>query len=185
MNRITCEIGIDMAHRVPQHESKCRNLHGHRYRIIATVEGDLHDEGAQDGMVLDFGFLKKLMLDTIDLPCDHGTALWVNDSLLAYELGPSYQSVQALVAQYGNYGMFDGWKWGKLMVMRDVPTAENLAKLWFHLLQPNVDKYLATLQGGLHSVTVWETPNFSASYDRTMKKTLWNTEFTHKVVTEK
>lgn len=172
MNRITCEIGIDMAHRVPQHDSKCRNLHGHRYRIIATVEGDLHNEGSQDGMVLDFGFLKKLMLDTIDAQFDHGTVMWMNDPLLAHELGPSNFSVLALVAQYGSYCMIDGWKWGKLVVMRNVPTAENLAKLWFHLLQPNCDKYLATLEGGLHSVTVWETPNFSATYKRPTRKTL-------------
>ena len=36
---LTRRIGIDMGHRVPDHGSKCRNPHGHRYEILATCEG--------------------------------------------------------------------------------------------------------------------------------------------------
>ncbi|MFW8587824.1 6-carboxytetrahydropterin synthase [Rhizobium beringeri] len=55
---ITREIGIDAAHRIPHHESKCHNLHGHRYKIAATCVGPLCGDGEQTGMVLDFRFLE-------------------------------------------------------------------------------------------------------------------------------
>ena len=38
---ITREIGLDAAHRVPDHASKCFHIHGHRYTVFATVEGHL------------------------------------------------------------------------------------------------------------------------------------------------
>src|SRR4051812_45172843 len=78
---IAREIGIDMGHRVTFHGSKCRNLHGHRYTIQATCRGPLFVEGEQQGMVLDFGFLKEIMMKEIDEPCDHGMALWVDDPI--------------------------------------------------------------------------------------------------------
>ena len=61
-NLITREIGIDMAHRVTHHGSKCKNIHGHRYTIHAMVKGPLFESGEQQGMVLDFGFLKEEMM---------------------------------------------------------------------------------------------------------------------------
>lgn len=162
--RITREVGIDMGHRVPNHASKCKNLHGHRYRIIATCEGGLFRAGEQEGMVLDFGFLKALMMEHIDALFDHGTALWVKDPLLIHELGPSYGNIAEGVARRG-YGAHDtGWKWGKLVVTNDVPTAENLAKLWGMMLQPHVERHLEGTDGRLYSITVFETPNCSAVY---------------------
>lgn len=82
---ITCtrEIGIDAAHRVPSHGSKCRNLHGHRYTVQVTVRCEaLAVAGAQEGMAIDFGFLKGLMMQHIDTPCDHGMILSVDDPML-------------------------------------------------------------------------------------------------------
>jgi 6-pyruvoyl-tetrahydropterin synthase len=162
--RITREIGIDMGHRVTNHGSKCRNLHGHRYRIVVTLEGGLFTEGASEGMVLDFGFVKNLMMDHIDLYFDHGMALWVKDPLLAHELGPTFQSIRENCAMYGFVALKDGWRWGKLVVTQDVPTAENLAKLWAYILKPYMERDMEGTDGRLHSVTVWETPNCSATY---------------------
>ena len=56
---ISREISIDAGHRVTEHTSKCRNLHGHRYTIQAWCSGPLFSEGEQGGMVLDFGFIVK------------------------------------------------------------------------------------------------------------------------------
>lgn len=162
--RITREIGIDMGHRIPAHTSKCRNLHGHRYRIIATCEGGLFTEGSSEGMVVDFGFLKSIMMDHIDRLFDHGTSMWRSDPTLLHELGPLADGLREKAGQYGYVAHAEGWKWGKLVITADVPTAENLAKLWAHILRPHVERHLEGTDGRLYSVTVWETPNCSAIY---------------------
>lgn len=161
---ISREIGIDMGHRVTNHGSKCRNLHGHRYRIIATCSGGLITEGEQEGMVLDFGFLKSIMMEEIDKHFDHGTALWADDPLLAHELGPAYYSIREQAKQKGLVALADGWRWGKLVVTADVPTAENLARLWFTLLKRPAERHMNDSDGELVSVTVWETPNCYVVY---------------------
>lgn len=161
MNLITRELGIDMAHRVPNHGSKCRNLHGHRYTVHATLEGGLVSAGEQEGMVMDFGFLKELMMEHIDAPCDHGTCLWVGDPLLRKALGPMWHTANEFVAHKPGHLM--EWDWGKLYVVRFIPTAENLARHWFHLLwNPVMERSGGGAQ--VHSVKVWETPNCSAEY---------------------
>ena len=47
---------FDSGHRIPNHKSTCRNLHGHRYAIEVTVTGDIVDqeEVSDFGMVMDF-----------------------------------------------------------------------------------------------------------------------------------
>jgi 6-pyruvoyltetrahydropterin/6-carboxytetrahydropterin synthase len=164
--RISREIGIDMGHRVPDHRSKCKNLHGHRYRVIATVQGSLHEEGEQTGMVVDYGFLKQIMMETVDAWFDHGMALWVQDPLLLHELGSPVGYVREKTAKFGwcIIPADAGWRWGKLVVMHDVPTAENLAKLWYKMMAPGVNQMLHDSDDRLYSVTVWETPNCSATY---------------------
>ncbi len=158
----TRRIEIDAAHRVTYHGSKCRNLHGHRYVIEATVIAKtLPEKGEQQGMVLDFGFLKKLMVEYIDRPCDHGMIMWIDDpwlprfiigDLVSYNSSPTFE--YAAVAE----SVF-----GKLYLMPTVPTAENLAEHWFGRLQEPCRE----MSGGnadLYQIKVWETPNCSAVY---------------------
>ncbi|RDS98986.1 6-carboxytetrahydropterin synthase QueD, partial [Burkholderia contaminans] len=46
---ITRKLEFDAGHRIPDHRSQCRNLHGHRYVLEVTLRGDLVDpEGAPD-----------------------------------------------------------------------------------------------------------------------------------------
>ena len=163
--RITREIGIDMGHRVTNHSGKCRNLHGHRYRIEANVEArGLVREGSEEGMIMDFGFLKEVMMQEIDAPCDHGMCLWYRDAELLHVLGPLRDHEIDRVQRHG----FSETKWqcGKLYILREVPTAENLACHWFTRMAGPVKTHLQrnNVLGGLHSVKVWETPNCSAVY---------------------
>ena len=44
-NRIRRWVETDTGHRVPNHSSKCRHMHGHRYRWEAELEGDVVTEG--------------------------------------------------------------------------------------------------------------------------------------------
>jgi len=41
--RIRRYVETDTGHRVPNHKSKCRHFHGHRYRFEAEIEGDIVD----------------------------------------------------------------------------------------------------------------------------------------------
>ena len=34
-------VETDTGHRVPNHKSKCKHMHGHRYRWEAVIEGDI------------------------------------------------------------------------------------------------------------------------------------------------
>ena len=147
---ITRRLEIDAAHRVPDHQSKCFNIHGHRYVIEATCVGDVFDEGEQKGMVMDFGFLKECMITTIHNPCDHGA--------IFYRADPMFISMD---------GTKPGWK---LYIIDSVPTAENLAKIWYGELTKEIGRFFKSrlvpiaLAPELVSITVWETPNCKATY---------------------
>jgi 6-pyruvoyltetrahydropterin/6-carboxytetrahydropterin synthase len=173
--RITREIGIDMGHRVTHHGSKCRNLHGHRYTIEATLHGPIIESGEEQGMVMDFGFVKNLMMDTVDAPCDHGTCLWIGDSVLAHDLGPQYEAAKEVVARDGYF--LTEWRWGKLYLVPFVPTAENLARHWFKRLLPGVLDHIGKDGGMLYSVRVWETPNCNAVYAATAADLVWARDY--------
>lgn len=144
---ITRRIEIDMAHRIPHHASKCYNLHGHRYVIEATCIGETINRGEQTGMVMDFGFLKQCMMDVIHDPYDHGMALYEDDHMVSTMLS------------------LDGIK---LRVLRVVPTAENLAMVWYNKLRQRIEEFFemdpnADAPHLLH-LDVWETPNCVARY---------------------
>ena len=38
---ITTRMEFDSGHRIPNHKSVCKNLHGHRYAIEVTVKGEI------------------------------------------------------------------------------------------------------------------------------------------------
>lgn len=164
---ITREIGIDMGHRVTFHGSKCQNIHGHRYTIHVTLDGPLAKGGEQDGMVMDFGFIKDLMMDEIDAPCDHGMTLWADDLLASKFLGAGYHKAYERVERDGHALLNGGeWEGGKLYLLHCVPTAENLARHWFERMSMAVgeDRRNVGSRARVLSVKVWETPNCSAEY---------------------
>jgi len=159
------QIEIDAGHRVTHHGSKCRNLHGHRYKIIAVCVGPLATEGEQQGMVLDFGFLKEEMLREIHTPCDHALILWMDDPLLKNFITDATlieKEIRPQIAKMGFYQTNQSAA-GSLYIMPTVPTAENLAAHWFERLQPRVRERSAN-KAHLHQIKVFETPNCMAAY---------------------
>lgn len=68
---------FDAAHKLPEHDGKCRNLHGHTYKLEVEVSTDASlvkaRSGAKRGMVIDFGDLKELVkrevIDVLDHTC--------------------------------------------------------------------------------------------------------------------
>src|SRR3954470_23184406 len=69
---ITKEIEFDAGHRVPLHASKCKNPHGHRYRVVAHIVGELITEGPESGMVRDFSIVKQALTENVHDKYDHG-----------------------------------------------------------------------------------------------------------------
>ena len=67
MLTITKEFSFDAAHLLENHPSKCKNLHGHTYKMIVTVS----KEELNNNMIIDFGDLKDIVNKTIIEKLDH------------------------------------------------------------------------------------------------------------------
>ena len=61
MHLITSESSFDAAHFLTNYEGKCKNIHGHRWRVVVTIKGEL-----TNGMLVDFGDFKKDIKDLCD-----------------------------------------------------------------------------------------------------------------------
>lgn len=168
---IVREIGIDAAHRVPLHGSKCRRLHGHRYTVEAHCTGPLAEMGEQSGMVLDFGFLKDEMMKLIDAPCDHATILWSQDlmsRLFIPDLDLNLVNQKTIEKGWHQIETNIEFQGGdkvpfKLYFIPYPPTAENLARHWYERLLPAVQER-SEGRASLVQIVVHETPNCRASY---------------------
>ena len=82
MIRITKEFKFEMAHALHGYDGLCKNIHGHSYKLLVTVKGDIkNDSGnAKDGMVLDFDILKSIVKPEIIKKYDHSLVLNGNSS---------------------------------------------------------------------------------------------------------
>jgi len=59
MYYLKTESSFDSAHFLKGYNGKCRNLHGHRWRVVVEIAADqLKDEGQTRGMLVDFSDLK-------------------------------------------------------------------------------------------------------------------------------
>ena len=67
---------ISCGHRVVGHENKCRHLHGHNYRIHFHIQAE---ELNNLGMVLDFGDIKKYLVEWLETYLDHKMIIWRED----------------------------------------------------------------------------------------------------------
>jgi 6-pyruvoyltetrahydropterin/6-carboxytetrahydropterin synthase len=152
-------VEIDAAHRVPDHRSKCRNLHGHRYRVEARVTGPLVESGSSAGMVMDFGEIKAALMRRVHDPADHATILYEQDPKLDQLLG-----VDAIWRDRDPAGgiQVQGFI-GRVLVVPCVPTAEELARYWFRLIEPDIAK-ASDGQARLASILVRETPTSMAEW---------------------
>ena len=155
---VSRRIEVDAAHRVPDHQGKCRNLHGHRYVIEAVCAGALGSDGPGRGMVIDFGFLKEEMNRVIDANCDHAIILWSGDPLIGTLTG----SGEAPVLAAGESRRVAS-RFGPVLVVPFTPTAENLARHWFDELKPRIAARTGSA-AALVEIRVWETPNSCATY---------------------
>ncbi|MDA9803273.1 6-carboxytetrahydropterin synthase [Flavobacteriaceae bacterium] len=73
--RITKQFTFEAGHALYGYDGKCKNLHGHSYKLYVTVTGKPISETnhVKLGMVIDFGDLKKIVKDKIVNIFDHAT----------------------------------------------------------------------------------------------------------------
>ncbi len=73
--RITKQFTFETGHALYGYDGKCRNVHGHSYKLSVTVIGiPITDTpNVKLGMVIDFGDLKKIVKEEIVEPFDHAT----------------------------------------------------------------------------------------------------------------
>jgi len=138
--RITRRLEFDAGHRIPNHASLCRHLHGHRYAIEVTVSGSVVTTAgnAEQGMVADFGGIKTLMNRHVVEPWDHAFLAARSDTpVIAFlESIPQHRTV-----------LFDA-----------PPTAEHLAETAMQILTV---AFAATYGDRIRieQVRIYETPN--------------------------
>ncbi len=73
--RITKQFSFETGHALYGYDGKCRNVHGHSYKLSVTVIGTPIDDSShvKYGMVIDFGDLKKIVKEEIVDVFDHAT----------------------------------------------------------------------------------------------------------------
>ena len=73
--RITKQFSFETGHALYGYDGKCRNVHGHSYKLHVTVIGTPISDtnNVKYGMVIDFTDLKKIVKDEIVDVFDHAT----------------------------------------------------------------------------------------------------------------
>lgn len=73
--RITKQFTFETGHALYGYDGKCKNVHGHSYKLSVTVIGTpINDpNNVKHGMVIDFGDLKKIVRTEIVDVFDHAT----------------------------------------------------------------------------------------------------------------
>lgn len=143
--KIFKSIEWDMGHRIPNHQSQCKNLHGHRYRLEVCLEGKLinRKNNSSEDMVMDFGVIKTVLKSEVTEVCDHAFMFCKEDKIMTdfFKRNPAMKQVEVPF----------------------MPTVERIAEWFFNSLRLKFkDEFGTGLK--LAEVTVWETPSSRASY---------------------
>ena len=131
------EKSFDAAHFLAGYQGKCRNIHGHRWRILAEIQAEtLQEDGCFREMVTDFG----------DIKGDLGKIADRYDHSLIVEEGTLKPATVAALQDEEFRMVFLPFR----------PTAENFAKsIYMELKEKGYQ---------VRSVEVYETPTNSATY---------------------
>jgi len=128
-----------MGHTLFQHEGACAHLHGHNYVAIVEVTSQ---QGTLDsvGRVVDFSVIKDEVGNYIDSSLDHRFIVYASD--------PRSDALTAVD------DTVQKWPFN--------PTAENIAQRLYDVTEDRMEPYFLKPV----SVTVWETENVYAKYQR-------------------
>lgn len=146
VTRIRRWVETDTGHRVPNHKSKCRHMHGHRYRWEAELEGDVvtQEGSSEEGMLMDFSDVSAILNQHVHDVVDHAFIVYEGDKDALTALSHMGDEHRTLVVPF-------------------IPTAENLAKWAFEQVESHISSsYGNSLK--LYAFHVRETPKSWASW---------------------
>ena len=142
MIRLTKEFSFESAHALWGYDGKCREVHGHSYRLFVTVKGEpISDpQSPKLGMVMDFGELKAIVAQQITDRLDH--------SFVMRRTAEAESLAETMKSQFTNVILVDYQ-----------PTCENM-------LQDFAARLKAALPEGveLHSLRLHETATSYAEW---------------------
>lgn len=161
------EVEFDAGHRVPEHASKCRSPHGHRYKVRAHVGSrTLASKGSSTGMVIDFGDISALLTKKIHDVLDHGWILYEGDAEMRTAFQMSGNIPLDRVSDFSPHVAYNHMGW-KIILFPYTPTAENIAKWAFEEIVYEIDNMSTSDHVvWLHQIDVFETPKSVASFTR-------------------
>jgi 6-pyruvoyltetrahydropterin/6-carboxytetrahydropterin synthase len=132
--RITKQFNFEMAHALKDYDGPCRNIHGHSYELFVTVVGEpIKDvQSPKNGMLIDFGDLKRIVRANIIDQLDH--ALLLNADTQEY-------LINELKKGFAN-----------ILLVNYQPTSENMLLDFAERLQKHLPSHIK-----LHSMKLRET----------------------------
>jgi 6-pyruvoyltetrahydropterin/6-carboxytetrahydropterin synthase len=139
--RVTKEFAFETAHVLWNYDGPCRNVHGHSYKLFVTLSGEpINDpENQKNGMVIDFGDLKKLVSKKVVKVFDHAVVI---SNMVERE------KLDALNKMFDN-----------VLLVDYQPTCENLVADIADRINPHLpDKIM------LHSLRLYETATSYAEW---------------------
>ena len=139
MIRITKEFKFEMAHALYGYDGLCKNIHGHSYKMWVTVKGNVLQKSnhTKNGMVIDFGELKKIINGCIVDKFDHSFVLNKNTPHFNIDFS-AFEKVYFLPYQ---------------------PTSENLVADFAKVIMKKIPKNIT-----LHKVVLSETATSFAEW---------------------
>lgn len=86
--RLTKEFDFEMAHALLGYDGPCKNIHGHSYKLKVTIKGNVKNDttNSDEGMVIDFGVIKRIVKTNIVDVFDHALVLNEKSNINANEL---------------------------------------------------------------------------------------------------
>ncbi len=140
--RITKHFDFESAHALYGYDGKCKNIHGHSYHLYVTVIGDpINDpDDPKNGMVMDFGDLKRIVKKEIVIVFDHAVVL--NQNSPHIELAKSIEDHSH-----------------KIVLVPYQPTSENMLFDFAERIKRQLPQNVS-----LHSLKLYETANSYAEW---------------------
>ncbi len=139
--RVTKEFGFESAHALWNYDGKCKNIHGHSYKLMITVLGETITDSSNIklGMVIDFGDLKQIVNQHIVSVFDHALILNTKAPKTGFNSIPE---------------MFD-----RMLIVDYQPTCENMVADFARIIAKELPQGVA-----LFSIRLYETPTSYAEW---------------------
>jgi 6-pyruvoyltetrahydropterin/6-carboxytetrahydropterin synthase len=142
--RVTKQFTFETGHALYGYDGKCKNVHGHSYKLSVTVIGTPSTtvDDVKLGMVIDFGDLKQIVKEEVVDPFDHATVF--NKNTPHIELAEELQN-----------------RGHKVILANYQPTSENMVIDFAEKITARLPAHLL-----LHSLKLRETETAYAEWFR-------------------